>query len=402
MSRLADPAIRWNTGWPTARREKEEMAIAKNLTTHVALVLDRSISMRHLHAKTIQVADELVTFMADQSKAKGQEWRVSVYTFGNEADCHIWDMDVLRLPSMKEHYRIDGNTALIDAVNMALDDGEKITEHRGDHAFLMYVLTDGEENWSAGDYSRRAGGYPPYGVAQELSSKLKKRLGSVPDNRTTAVLVPDDAGRRFMQSLGFTNVEVWDATSEAGMEEAARKIQTSTTTYMTARSQGADGLRAMKKGGLFVGANVDAQAIKAANLTPLPHKDRKITVVVKTDDSFEKVVKPANTRRKVAEMGWFVKIEDYVKRINKGVYPLGDAFYELVKPETVTGDKEIAVFEVDTSNVFVGDGARQLLGLPDTRQRVKPDMNPDYKIFVQSNSLNRHLPHGCSVMLVKR
>jgi len=380
-------------------------AIAKNLTTHVSLVLDRSVSMDHLKAKTIKVADDLVAFLADKSKAMDQEWRVSVYTFGNEVDCHIWDMDVLRLPSMKDHYRIDGNTALIDATNMALDDGEKITEHRGDHSFLVYVITDGEENWSTGGTGNGMGdlyGRPAYGTRQALVDKLNKRLSLLSDNRTVAVLAPDQHGAERSRRLGFENIFLWDASSEAGMQKAAEAIQQSATTYMEARTQGVAGLRSMQKGGLFVGANVDAAAIKAANLKPLATKDRKITVVVKTDDSFEKVVKPANTRRKVAETGWFVKIEDYVKRINKGVYPLGDAFYELTKGETVQGDKEIAVVEVDSNKVYVGDGARQLLGLPGTRIRVKPDMNPDYKIFIQSNSLNRHLPHGCQVMLLNR
>lgn len=372
---------------------------ARNLTTHVALVLDRSISMNRLRDKTIQVADDLVAHLAETSKQKNQEWRVSVYTFGNEVDCHIWDMDVLRLPSMKEHYRIGGNTALIDAVTIALDDGDRITEHRGDHAFLVYVITDGEENWSHGTGPRPVYGRVPTDV---LIKQLGERLAGLKDNRTVAILAPDSQGVRYSQRLGFDNILLWDTSSEAGLEAAAEAIKTSTTTYMEARTQGAVGLRSMKRGGLFVGANVDARAIKAANLTPLAAKDRKITVVVKTGDSFEKVVKPANTRRKVAETGWFVKIEDYVKRINKGVYPLGDAFYELVKPETIQGDKEIAVVEVDSNKVYVGDGARQLLGLPATKTRVKPDLNPDYKIFVQSNSLNRHLPHGSHVMVLNR
>lgn len=378
------------------------MTAATNLTTHVGLILDRSISMGHLADKTVQVADELVSFMADLSKKEGQEWRVSVYTFGNEVDCHIWDMDVLRLPSMKEHYKIDGNTALIDAVNMALDDGEKITEHRGDHSFVYYLLTDGEENWSVGNYQRMGGGFPMTGVKMKLMAELKKRLGGLPDNRSIGVFVPNNSGVVAMEGLGFTNVQKWDATSEAGMEAAAKTMQASAAVYAEARTQGVAGLRAMKRGGLFVGANVNAQAVKAANLVPVPTNKRKITVVVRTDDSFEKEVKPANSRRKVAEMGWFVKIEDYVKRVNNGRYPLGDAFYQLVKTERVQGDKEIAVVEVSTNKVYVGDGARQLLGLPDHVVTVKPDMNPDYKIFIQSNSLNRHLPHGSEVLVLKR
>jgi hypothetical protein len=370
---------------------------ATNLTTHVALVLDRSGSMDHLKNKTIQAADDLVAFLAKQSKEMNQEWRVSIYTFGSDVNCHIWDMDVLRLPSMKEFYRIEGMTALVDATFLALEDGDKITEHRGDHAFLTYVLTDGHENASRGRGPAVGYGRVPI---EELARQMRKRISGLKDNRTLAILVPDNSGAKQARELGFENVLLWE-TSEDGMERASQAIQASATTYMQARTQGAAGLRSMK-GGLFVGANVDAKAIRAAKLTPLATKDRKITVVVKTEDSFEKVVKPANTRRKVAETGWFVKIEDYVKRINKGVYPLGDAFYELVKAETVQGDKEIAVVEVDSNKVYVGDGARQLLGLPGTRIRVKPDMNPDYKIFIQSNSLNRHLPHGSQVMLLNR
>lgn len=372
---------------------------AKNLTTHVALMLDRSISMLHLKDKTIRVADDLVAFLAEQSKKKNQEWRVSVYSFGNEVDCHIWDMDVLRLPSMKEHYRIEGNTALIDAVTTALDDGDKITEHRGDHAFLVYVITDGEENWSRGTGPRPAFGRVPTDV---LIKQLKERLADLKDNRTVAILAPNSQGVRYSQQLGFDNILLWDTSSEAGLEAAATAIKASTTTYMEARTQGAVGLRSMKKGGLFVGGNVDAKTIKAADLKPLATAKRKIVRVTKTEDSFEKVVKPVTKSRLKPEMGWFVEIEKFVKRINKGEYPVGDAFYELVKTERVQGDKEIAVVENNTNKVFVGAGARQLLGLPEVLQTVKPDQNPDYTIFIQSNSLNRHLPHGSQVMLLKR
>jgi hypothetical protein len=310
-------------------------------------------------------------------------------------------MDVLRLPSMKDHYRIDGNTALIDATNLALDDGEKITEHRGDHSFLVYVITDGEENWSTGGKPLGLYGCPSYGVATELRDGLRKRLSGLPDNRKVAVLAPTSHGAEQSKQLGFENIFLWDASTEAGMERAAEAIKTSASTYMQARTQGAAGLRSMK-GGLFVGGNVDAKAVKAANLKPLPTSDRRIVRVTKTDDSFEKVVKPVTKSRLKPEMGSFVEIEKFVKRVNQGAYPLGDVFYELVKTEKVQGDKEIAVVENNTNKVYVGDGARQLLGLPEELRTVKPDHNSDYTIFIQSNSLNRHLPHGCQIMILKR
>ncbi len=376
---------------------------AKNLTTHVALVLDSSGSMSRLQHKTVKVADDLIAHLANQSKEMNQEWRVSVYTFDDTVNCHIWNMDVLRLPSMKAYYRIGGMTALVDATFLALDDGDKITEHRGDHAFLTYVLTDGGENVSRGNNPsalRASGGFGRI-PKDELVRQMKERLSGLKENRTLAVLVPNEAGVSEAKSFGFKNILLWDASSEAGLEKAAEAIKASTTTYMEARTQGAAGLRSMK-GSLFVGANVDAKAVRAANLTPLPTSKRKIVRVTKSDDSFEKIVKPVTKSRLKPEMGWFVEIEKFVKRINQGVYPVGDAFYELVKTERVQGDKEIAVVENNTNKVYVGDGARQLLKLPDTVQTVKPDHNPDYTIFVQSNSLNRHLPHGCQVMLIKR
>lgn len=377
----------------------------QNLTTHVYLLLDRSVSMTRLAEKVRQVTNELVADMAQKSEARKQDWRISLYTFGSDVTRATWDLDVLRFQSMmqeKPFYVIDGNTALIDAMNLALDDAGKITEHAGNHAHFFHLLTDGEENWSSGNSPRDYRGYPRYQVRQELSDQLKIRLKGLPDNYTLAVYAPNDQGVKDARALGFENIWLWDATTEAGMEAAAAAMKTASSTYMEARTQGAAGLRSMKKGGLFVGGNIDAAAVKAAKLVPLATDKRKIAVVVKTDDSFEKVVKPANTRRKLPEMGWFVKIEDYVKRINKGMYPLGDAFYELVKSEQIAGDKEIAVVDVNTNQVYVGHGARQLLGLPAERQTVKPDQNAGYKIFVQSNSLNRHLPHGCSVMVLNR
>lgn len=369
----------------------------QHLINHIALVLDASWSMQDLENAVIRTADDLVAFLATDSQEKRQETRVSIYSFGTTITCHVWDMDVLRLPTLKEHYAARReDTALIDATLLALDDGDLITEKYDDHAHMVYVITDGQENASKLGGERPGFGRLPYSF---LAPKMKARLAGLKDNRTVAVLVPDEQGVRQAREFGFDNILIWDASTEAGLERAMATIKTATANYTTSRAT-QTGFRGTKS--LFVGANVDAAAVKAAKLTPLTPKQRVITRVVKTDDSFEKPVKPVTKSRLKPEMGWFVKIEDFVKRINKGMYPLGDAFYELVKPESIQGDKEIAVVEVNTQQVFIGDGARQLLGLPAGKTRVKPDLNPNYTIFVQSNSLNRHLPHGCQVMLLKR
>lgn len=383
-----------------------QISSAKNLTTHVALVLDRSVSMRHLEQKTIQVADELVAFLANKSTEMNQEWRVSVYSFGNEVDCHIWDMDVLRLPSMKEHYRINGNTALIDATNLALDDGEKITEHRGDHSFLVYVVTDGEENWSTGGKRQTFGLYdrPSYSQKAQLVEALRKRLGTLPDNRTVAVLAPDTHGAKAAQELGFENIFLWDTSSEAGMEAASQAIQTSATTYMEARTKGAEGLRTMR-GGLFVGANVDPEAVKK-KLKPLtPYEYDLVPVTKVKDKAFEKFDKPTKAYPEGKPLGWFVRIDDFINHVDPP-FAIGKGYYQLFsgnarRSEKVQGNKQVAVMDKKTSQVYVGPEARRIVGLPDHDQTVKPGSNPDYEIFVKSTSDNRHLPVGTKLLLLK-
>lgn len=374
-------------------------AIATNYINHITLLLDASGSMRSLANKVIKVTDDLVAFLAKKSKEDNEETRISVYTFHDKAECHIWDMDVFRLPSMKGLYRIQGMTALADAVHLALDDTESVPEKYGRHDFMFYLLTDGFENASRTRDGKRPsfGGWP----VDVLQEEMQKRFASLPDNRTMLGLAPDTRSAQELYNFGFAkgNVALWDASTEAGLEAAVEKIKTAHTSYVATRTQ--TGIRGTKSA-FVVGGDVSAKAVKAADLKPLTTASRRIVRVTKTEDSFEKVVKPVTKSRLKPEMGWFVEIDKFVRAKMKKDYEVGDAFYELVKTEKVQGDKEIAVVENNTNKVFVGAGARQLLGLPDHVVTVKPGMNQDYTIFVQSTSLNRHLPHGCQVMLVKR
>lgn len=361
--------------------------------THITLLLDASTSMRHLCNSVVQVVDRLTAKWAKQSLEMDDMTRLTVYQFSSERflpngegmECIWYDTDITRIKTVGGRYTPRGNTALIDATMQAKQELELTPTLYGNHAFLFFIVTDGEENMSR----------------KYTAGDLNAALGKLPDNWTMAALVPHVQGRIDAERYGIPrdNIMVWDATSEEGIEEAGEKIAAATTGYLTTRSTDAN-FRGTKS--LFVGAQVNAQAIKAANLTPLATKDRKIVRVTKTEDSFEKVVKPVTKSRLKPEMGSFVEIEKFVRRINKGVYPIGDAFYELVKTEKVQADKEIAVVENNTNQVFVGDGARQLLNLPYGMCTVKPGQNPDYTIFVQSTSLNRHLPHGCQIMLLNR
>lgn len=73
----------------------------------------------------------------------------------------------------------------------------------------------------------------------------------------------------------------------------------------------------------------------------------------------------------------------------------GRGFYEFSKTETISEKKEVVAMEKSTGNLFEGDGARELIGLPSgTSGKIKPSKLDNYVIFVQSTSYTRKLEGG--------
>jgi hypothetical protein len=340
--------------------------LKQNYVNHIALVLDASSSMDHLQSKVIEVADQLIIHLAQRSEELNQETRITVYTFADSARCVFYDKDVLRLPSLKEHYRTNGMTALVDATLLSLDDLAKTPEIYGDHAFLVYVITDGGENRS-----------------RNRPATLIDRLGKLPGHWTVATLVPDEGAKRTARVYGFPeeNSTVWDATTVVGLEKAATVIRTATESFMVGRSQGVRGTK-----NLFGGASVvNDAAISAAGLKPLSPSQYFLIPVPP---------QPADKR------GEPIKIKEFVEGCNYR-YQIGKAYYQLNKREKIQGNKAVAVVEKKTSRVFVGPQARQLVGLPDTEVRANPDTNPDYQLFIQSTSVNRYLEVGTKLLILQ-
>lgn len=70
----------------------------------------------------------------------------------------------------------------------------------------------------------------------------------------------------------------------------------------------------------------------------------------------------------------------------------GRGFYEFVKTETIQGGKEIILMDRSTGDMFAGDNARDMLGLPlGATARIRPTQLEQYRVFVQSTSSNRRL-----------
>ncbi|KRV48578.1 hypothetical protein AQ490_24560 [Wenjunlia vitaminophila] len=341
----------------------------QNYINHVALVLDASSSMSHLSRKAVEVADQQIAYLARRSRELDQETRVTVYVFADKVECVIYDKDVLRMPSLKQLYRVGGMTALLAAALKSQRELAQTAQLYGDHSFLTFVLTDGQEN-----ASHRCPDAPtrdPRELVDAVATMIKKQE----DNWTLAVLVPDQMGKREAMRCGFPkdNIAIWDATSTQGLEEAGQVIQQATEKFMMGRAQGIRGSRAVFSTGADA---VNKDTIKAAGLTPVNPSQYQLIPVA----------------RDAAIRDWVIECGH--------TYRTGGAFYQLSKSEKIQAQKQIAVLEKKTDRVYTGPEARALLGLPDVEVRVKPDHNDDFTIFVQSTSVNRKLVPNTRLLLM--
>jgi hypothetical protein len=311
----------------------------------------------------IKVADNQIKYLAKRSTELDQETRVTVYSFnttgyvGNakqNIECLIYDKDVLRMPSISELYSVDGATPLIDATITALDDLAMTPEKYGEHSFLVYVLTDGEEN-----------------ASRNKAINLTAKIGQLPDNWTLATFVPNQVSVHEAKRFGFPaqNIAVWDATTQAGVNEMGEKIRQTTETFMVNRSKGIRGTK-----NLF---SLDTPSL----------------------DAVDQTLKSLNWGQfrllDVEETG---RIDEFVESRLGRPYKLGEAYYQLMKPETIQPQKDVAI--LSKKKLYVGHEARTLLGLPDFNVKVSPGDHPDYEVFVQSTSVNRKLIEGTKLLVM--
>lgn len=334
---------------------------AKEAINHFVLVLDESTSMTRHRSALIKVADSLVASWAVKSKEFGQQTRVTVYAFNNYNNirCLVYDTDVLRLPSISQMYQPGGITALVDATIHAIDDLSTTPEKYGEHAYVLFVLTDGIENDSR--------------VSSNPAESLRRKIADLPDHWSLCGFVPDNSGVSYLKNVGFPagNISKWDASSAQGMEDVGKRIETATTSFYQARKSG---IRSSTS--LFQLKAISTDDIRR-NLSPLQYYQYSVFDV------------PADSR-----------IDEFV--IDRtGKYDLGSSYYQLTKTETIQPQKQLAVMLKSGGAVYTGANARKLLGLPDEHVKVKPTDHPSYDIFVQSTSLNRKLIRGTKLLLLR-
>jgi hypothetical protein len=333
-----------------------------NIINHITVIVDESSSMGHLTAMLIKVFNNLIAHLAAQSRANGQETRITVYFFNSRGTsrCVIYDMDVLRLPKIDGLYSPRGMTALIDTVMLSVEDQRLIPQKYGDHSFLNLALTDGQENDS-----------------RRTSAELTRTIESAPENETYGVFVPNQMGVHEAKRHGFpaANISVWDANSVQGMEEVGKVMRDLSDAYMAGRAQGVRGYSASSGGGLFKMRNFTAAEV-TSTLTPL-----SMGAYVMLHVTEKTPIRP------------FVEACGIT-------YAKGIAFYQLTAPVTVQDYKEVVIEH--EGQLYTGEAARQLIGLPDTGSvKVLPEPKPGMTVFFQSTSVNRNLFPGTRLLVMR-
>lgn len=99
-------------------------------------------------------------------------------------------------------------------------------------------------------------------------------------------------------------------------------------------------------------------------------------------------------RFQVLEVDESMPIQFFAER-NGLIFKAGKGFYEFTKTETIQARKEIVLQHRSTGDLFAGNQARIMLGLPIGEEaRIQPTRLAEYRVFVQSTSYNRKLIGG--------
>ena len=91
-----------------------------------------------------------------------------------------------------------------------------------------------------------------------------------------------------------------------------------------------------------------------------------------------------------------IGIKEFVN-LTGATFCIGHGFYQLNKSELVQESKEVVLVDRTTGDMFSGDIAREMIGLPyGVRGKINPsflsrELKNDYLVFVQSTSPNRKL-----------
>jgi hypothetical protein len=329
--------------------------------TYVGVVLDRSTSMWSIRSATVDAFNRTVQDIREQSA--GQDVSVSLWTFANDSQNVFFNasVDTLR-PLTYDQYIPRGNTAMFDGVCNCIDAFGRVPgADDPEVAFLVIVITDGEENYSSSVSKGR--------IHHLMLDRQKT------DRWTFAFQVPPGLYKENLVSrfgVPTDNVLEW-TTTEQGVRLAQKATGEAAAQYFAARSTGKTKVAAFY-------ATTDLSDVSDADL-----RDNLTDI---------------RDRFKVYEVPKECRIDEFLSSKTRKPYVVGSGYYQLMKRETIQPHKQVLIMKKGEKSIWGGREARHLIGLPDGADaKTTPGNHSSYDIFVQSKAPNRKLPRGTRVLL---
>lgn len=266
-----------------------------------------------------------------------------------------------------DHYEASApSTPLFDSVQELIDILSGVPDiNDPEVTFLVMVITDGQDN------SSKRFGHGAAANGRALAERIRILQGT--DRWTFTFRVPRGEARP-LSNLGIPlgNILEWDQ-SERGMAQAQAVTQQAVRTFYSSRKLG---VRSTQR------FYTDLADVKPADLK------RELQDITGEVQVWENLT-PGTFR-----------IDEFTTARVGGNYIPGKSFYQLVKSEKAVQDyKKIAIRDRNTTKVFGGNSARQMLGLPDYGSvALSPGDHKNYEIFIQSMSLNRAILPNMKVL----
>jgi hypothetical protein len=339
-----------------------------NIKTFIGFSLDHSASMRGITKAAARDYNTNIASIKQNAIEHNQDVIVSVVNCGAGASATVKreiinsSVTVLK-PIPESNYEANGRgTPLYDSVGELIEMFEALPEASDiNTSFLLMIITDGEENasikWNA----------------ITLASKIKQLHAT--DRWSFVFRVPKGYGKKLAKTLDIFegNIQEWEQTTK-GLDQASQVTTQAIGGYFRSRATGATSTSSFYT------------SLDKVSLTEVKS--------VLTDISSEILQWTVQT----AAEGHAIK--DFVEHKLGRSMKRGASFYELVKKENkIQANKLILIQDKTSKHVYSGDVARDMIGLPKYSDvRVRPGDHSNFKVFVQSTSVNRILPVGTDVI----
>lgn len=332
---------------------------------YIGISRDHSASMEPLRQPAMRDYNEMIASIRDAASVNSIDTVVSVVKCGHGTRAivarDIVNSSVHALQPLERYEADAGGTPLWDSVGELIDIFSTLPDANDPNvAFLVTVITDGEENRS---YKW---------TAMRLINRMRELQAT--DRWTFVFRVPRGYGRTLAKfGVPEGNILEWEQTAK-GLEKTSTETQTALRSYFDGRSRGINSTQTF-----YTSLKDVSQAEIKAVMTDI---SKEVSIWTVPDDENDEQIKP------------FCE-----KRLNRDMLK-GAAFYQLTKKENAVQDyKCICVRDKNTKAVYGGDAARDILGLPKYGTvKLAPGNHGDWDIFIQSTSVNRKLKAGTDLL----